>query len=426
MPPAINNPMNKRKTISTFARTALVAVGLITNSLSAMAQSAPAPTTFVVTVDTIEHGSIAIQPPLPADGKVAAGTVLTVTATPAAGFALDSGYYSAPGMFGRMFYESTTPTFQVTVDQNKGLGASFIEQKALEGFTVKQDIVYAQPGVKKLKYDVFAPKGANNLPGIVIIHGGGWAANAEDIMRGLARELVQAGGYVVFSVDYRWIGTGDGDKVPNTMANLIEDMFGAIAHLQERAKEYGCDPTRLAVTGDSAGGHLSAAAIVMAPLIGDGGFGTKPGVFQFKPTYLPQGKSTDQVRREITEAIKVAAPSYGVFGGDLMARTMQGQAEPIIKGVSPIDHIPNIKERAVPQYLLRGTTDPLITHASVQAYTDALKAAGQTAEYVQVEGASHAFFDWKPDARTKATFARFGVPYAAKMKAFFDAVLHPK
>ena len=67
----------------------------------------------------------------------------------------------------------------------------------------------------------------------------------------------------------------------------------------------------------------------------------------------------------------------------------------------------------------------LIGNEAVQSYADALKAAGQTVEYVQVEGAGHAFFDWKPDARTKATFKQYGVPYAAKMKEFFDAVFYP-
>jgi len=55
-----------------------------------------------------------------------------------------------------------------------------------------------------------------------------------------------------------------------------------------------------------------------------------------------------------------------------------------------------------------------------------LKAKGQTAVYLQVDGASHAFFDWKPDARTKATFVRYGVPYAAKMEEFFNDVFYPK
>ncbi|MFC1781762.1 hypothetical protein ACFLZ8_05835, partial [Planctomycetota bacterium] len=52
-------------------------------------------------------------------------------------------------------------------------------------------------------------------------------------------------------------------------------------------------------------------------------------------------------------------------------------------------------------------------------------ATGQTVEYIQVEGAGHAFFDWKPDARTKETFKQYGVPYAAQMKDFFDTVFYP-
>ena len=43
---------------------------------------------------------------------------------------------------------------------------------------------------------------------------------------------------------------------------------------------------------------------------------------------------------------------------------------------------------------------------------------------VRVEEAGHAFFDWKPDATTRSTFDKYGVPYAAKMRAFFDQVFY--
>ena len=66
-------------------------------------------------------------------------------------------------------------------------------------------------------------------------------------------------------------------------------------------------------------------------------------------------------------------------------------------------------ERAVPQYLVRGTRDQLIRNEMVQEFTDALVKSGQRAGYVQVGGAGHAFFDWKPDDQTKATFAKYGV-----------------
>lgn len=396
------------------------------SKVTSFAQAEAAKATFTVTVDPIENGSIKVEPSLPKDGKLTEGTVLRVTATPAAGYAFDSGYYAQPGIWGKMFYESMTPRFEVTVNRDKTIGASFIEKQALEGFTVKQDIVYAQPGVKPLKYDVFSPKGAAGLPIIVIIHGGGWVSNTEDIMRGLARELVRGGGYVVCSLDYRWLGAGDGDKTANTMADLIGDVFGGLAHIQEHGKEYGGDGSRLAVTGDSAGGHLSALASLMPNRIGDGGFVVKEGVYEFKPSYVPSGKTTADVRQSLMSAIKAAAPSYGVFGVPMMSGVLRGQPEAVVKAVSPQEHIPSGKERSVPQYLLRGTEDRLITHPGVQAFVEALKAAGQTVEYVQVEGAGHAFFDWKPDAGTKATFAKYGVPYAAKMQGFFDRVFYPQ
>jgi acetyl esterase len=406
--------------------TGLLLISFFLSHLTLLGQAQTPAASFTVTLDQVQNGSIKIDPPVPENGKVKEGTLLKITATPATGFAFDSGYYAQPGMWGKMFYESMTPAFEVTVDRDKAIGASFIEQKALDGFTVKQDVVYAKPGVKKLKYDVFSPNGAKNLPIIVIIHGGGWVSNTEDIMRGLARELVRGGDYVVCSMDYRWLGTADGDKTTNTMAHLIEDVFGGLAHIQEHAKEYGGDPSRIAVTGDSAGGHLSATASLMQNLIGDGGFGVKEGVYEFKPSYIPAGKTTADIRKELLSAIKAAAPSYGVFGVPFLRSTMRGQPDTAIKAVAPQEHIPNVKDRAVPQYMLRGTDDRTVTHPGVQSFADALKAVGQTAEYVQVEGVGHAFFDWKPDTRTKETFAKYGVPYAAKMKTFFDRVFYPQ
>jgi acetyl esterase/lipase len=226
-------------------------------------------------------------------------------------------------------------------------------------------------------------------------------------MRGLARELVKEGRYVVFSIDYRWINKLDGETEPTYMHKLIEDVFGAIAHIQEHAAQYGGDRTRIAVTGDSAGGHLAEAAATLGPLIGEGGFGERNGVYEYLPTYLPKGKSVGQVKKEITQAIKAVAPSYGPAEASafktLLAQTDKGYWE----AISPINHVPNARERAIPHF-----------------YVDVLKAAGQTVNYIQVEGAGHAFFDWKPDAKTRATFAKYGVKYAAQMQSFFNNVFN--
>ena len=139
-------------------------------------------------------------------------------------------------------------------------------------------------------------------------------------MRGLGRELVKGGRYVVFSIDYRWINKLDGDEQPTSMHQLIEDVFGAIAHIQEHAAEYGGDSTRIAVTGDSAGGHLAESSATLSPLIGEGGFGTTNGVYQYMLSYLPKGKSAVEVKNEITKAIKAVAPSYGASDAAVVAQ----------------------------------------------------------------------------------------------------------
>ena len=121
------------KSIPPVSAIILAMMVLVSSQPHVVAQNETTNTTFKVTVDKPENGSITIKPPIPEDGKVAAGTVLTVIASPVAGYALDSGYYTTPGPWGPADHEFATTEFQVTMDQSKGIGASFIEKKALEG-----------------------------------------------------------------------------------------------------------------------------------------------------------------------------------------------------------------------------------------------------------------------------------------------------
>ncbi|WP_154856398.1 alpha/beta hydrolase [Cyclobacterium xiamenense] len=381
--------------------------------------------TFQVTLVPPEKGSYTLHPQLPADGRVSAGTELTIAACPEAGYSLDAIYCTVKGgMWGTTSREYFIPEVTISVDDDLLLGATFIEASLVAHLHVKQDVIYARPGKKPLKYDVYSPIGARELPAIIIVHGGGWSSNNEDIMRGLARELTKGGNYVVFSIDYRWINNLDGDETPNSMHQLIEDVFGAIAHIQAHAVAYGADPGRIALTGDSAGGHLSEAAAVFSPSIGTAGFGEKEGIYEFKPVYVPPGKSLEQVKQEITAAIKAVAPSYGPSDAADFKNFLRQTDAAYWDAVSPIRHVPKAEIRKLPHFIVRGANDSLITERMVQQYVVELQAKGQEVSYLEVPGAGHAFFDWKPDAQTRDTFKRYGVPYAAKMKAFFDAIFY--
>lgn len=120
--------------------------------------------TFKVTVDKPVNGIFTFEPALPSDGALPAGTELAVIPKPNSGYVVDAVYYSVPGRWGQMYTEFTAPPFNITVSRDMHLGVSFIEKSAVDHINVTDDVVCAKPGVKTLKYDVFSPRGAKNLP----------------------------------------------------------------------------------------------------------------------------------------------------------------------------------------------------------------------------------------------------------------------
>ncbi len=72
-------------------KTPFALLAIITVMAGSCAQASAEIAFFTVKVDAPQNGSLKIVPPLPADHKVPAGTVLKIKATPAPGFALDSG-----------------------------------------------------------------------------------------------------------------------------------------------------------------------------------------------------------------------------------------------------------------------------------------------------------------------------------------------
>jgi acetyl esterase len=90
---------------------------------------------------------------------------------------------------------------------------------------------------------------------VVFFHGGGWVAGDLETHDRQARRLAIEVGGVVISVDYR--------RPPETrFPGAFEDAFAAMRDVSARIAEFGDDPNRLAVAGDSAGGNLAATAAI--------------------------------------------------------------------------------------------------------------------------------------------------------------------
>src|SRR3954451_17985696 len=307
---------------------------------------------------------------------------------------------------------------------------------------VTKDIEWAKPKGFSLKMDIYVPKtGKKSYPVIIIYHGGGWLLSPKEIMNDMAEYLASHSEYIVCNVQYRLLGDNGNTT---TMDEIVGDVFGAVVWVKEHIKDYKGDPSKVAVTGDSAGGHLAEMVVISGNNLGSEGFGK--GSLNFIPTYLPKGKTAEEIKKNNGLAVQAAMISYGVF--DLYTSALNGfetagnrlweyaKAAPrgifggsinvkdnaeYYKAISPLYNIPQAAERKLPpQLLIVGTKDRLLTAA--QQYVKALKDAGQSVQYWESEGRPHGFLDRGANAKVGTSFVKDGAPAVDRMIAFLDKV----
>lgn len=104
---------------------------------------------------------------------------------------------------------------------------------------------------------LYRPTAEASLPAILFLHGGGWVMGTIDQYERFARELANASGCAVLSVEYRLA-----PEYPYPAA--IDDCFAALQWLAAHASGLGIDSAKLSVAGDSAGGNLAAVLALLA------------------------------------------------------------------------------------------------------------------------------------------------------------------
>src|SRR5580704_4054303 len=114
------------------------------------------------------------------------------------------------------------------------------------------NLPYVTGGGPQQQIDLYIPTNGNGGPLVVYVHGGGWehGDKAGDSVNPNNLQWLWKG-YAMASINYR--------LAPSALwPAQIQDCKAAIRWLKARGHEYGYGPKRIAVVGESAGGHLAA------------------------------------------------------------------------------------------------------------------------------------------------------------------------
>lgn len=238
----------------------------------------------------------------------------------------------------------------------------------------KQDVTYPTAGGTQ-PARVYTPEGPapqGGFPVIVYYHGGGWVIADLDNYEASAMALAKKANAILVSVEYR-------HAPENKFPAAHEDAFNAYKWAVQNAAQWGGDPNRVAVAGESAGGNLAANVAIMA---------------------------RDQNAQRPIHMLLV----YPVAGVDMTTPSYQknAQAMPLSKAAmewfvkntvkseqdlqSPMLDLvgkANLKDLP-PATVITAEIDPLMSEGKTLA--DKLKAAGSAVKYQNYEGATHEFF----------------------------------
>ena len=235
-------------------------------------------------------------------------------------------------------------------------------------------IEYANPDNQHLQLNLARPKNASGLmPAVLCIHGGGFRAGTRDGYNALYVRLAQRG-FVAVTVTYRLA-----PKYPFPAA--VYDVKAAVRWLRAKAAKYQIDPTRIGVTGDSAGGHLAQFLGVTAGVTrfeGDGGnAGQSSAVNCVVNRYGPSN-----LLKSYDASVDAAEVLPLFLGGDReTAREQHILASPL-NWVTP---------NTAPTLLLHGTEDKYVAYEQAVWTRDRLQTCGVEVELLTLTGAGHGF-----------------------------------
>ena len=216
-----------------------------------------------------------------------------------------------------------------------------------------------------------------DAPVLVHVHGGGWVFGNERIQGEVLMSELARRGWVCVSITYRLSPRA-------TWPDHIVDVKRALAWTRDHIADYGGNPEFIAITGGSAGGHLSSLA-ALTPC---------------DPEYQPGFESADTT-------VQAAVPLYGVYDIADLADAGGGNRDivdvwqkVVMKALVADDPAPweraspitRIESDAPPMLVIHGANDTLVPVGQARRFVERLREVSrQTTIYVELPETQHGF-----------------------------------
>ncbi|MEV5648499.1 alpha/beta hydrolase [Nocardia sp. NPDC052254] len=260
---------------------------------------------------------------------------------------------------------------------------------------VKDSIVRGDDGTD-VPVRIYTPHAAGPLPVVMFCHGGGFVICGIDSHDQFCREMANHTAAVVVSVEYR--------RAPeHRFPAAAEDAYAVLRWIAATAAEFGGDPARIAVAGDSAGGNLAAVAALMARDRGEPAVAAQVLMY---PMLDPTRSSTSY--RDNAQGYFVTDDHLRWYWDQYLGGSERTDpyAAPLLADPAGLP----------PAHVATAEFDPLRDEG--EAYANRLAAAGVPVEVHRYDGMFHGFMTMG-DALPETAVAN-GRAFAALRRAFGD------
>lgn len=231
-----------------------------------------------------------------------------------------------------------------------------------------KDVEFARAGGIRLTLDAHVPDGSGPFPAAILVHGGGWVAGDKQQYITYIFQPLSDAGFAWFSINYR---LAPQFRFPAD----ADDVESAIRFVKANALEYKVDPERIALIGESAGGHLVSYV----------------GARNKRDVRVAAVVSMYGIHDFIAAAVAWKPLPHELF--DLFGiKSVDAGNAPLLIKASPVDYI---SKEMPPFLLMHGSKDEDVPYQQSVEMCEKMKKAGARCDLITVEGAPHGMDHWE-------------------------------